>query len=277
MNRFRIFLFVNLCALLMVRSLSAQSLNTEVFDCVMDPAETVRVGSPVSGLLASVNVKRGDRVTRGEVIATLNSSIEKATVDLLTTRASSTATVEAQEARFELASKRYKRTKELLDRKVASKKDMEEVEAELVASRSLVRRAKLERAIAAKELARAKAVLVLRKIRSPIDGIVVERRLTAGEYVSQDSHVVSLVELDPLFIETFLPVRYHGQVEVGVKAIVRPAKPVNGAYEAIVIVVDRVFDAASGTFGVRLKLPNPGDLLPAGHRCQLVFKIDDNG
>jgi hypothetical protein len=35
--------------------------------------------------------------------------------------------------------------------------------------------------------------------------------------------------------------------------------------------IDRVFDAASGTFGLRLELPNPGNRLPAGLRCRIQF------
>jgi hypothetical protein len=35
--------------------------------------------------------------------------------------------------------------------------------------------------------------------------------------------------------------------------------------------VDRVVDAASGTFGVRLQLPNPGYRLPAGLKCEIRF------
>jgi hypothetical protein len=38
-----------------------------------------------------------------------------------------------------------------------------------------------------------------------------------------------------------------------------------------VTVVDRVFDAASSTFGVRLELPNPDYSLPAGLRCRIRF------
>ena len=59
--------------------------------------------------------------------------------------------------------------------------------------------------------------------------------------------------------------------KVGATARVRPSKPVAGEFMATVTVVDRVFDAASGTFGVLLEMPNPDDALPAGHRCQVVF------
>ena len=50
-----------------------------------------------------------------------------------------------------------------------------------------------------------------------------------------------------------------------------PEAPVNGAYQARVKVVDQVVDAASGTFGVRLELPNPGYRLPAGLKCKVRF------
>ena len=40
---------------------------------------------------------------------------------------------------------------------------------------------------------------------------------------------------------------------------------------ATVTIVDQVLDAASGTIGIRLELPNPGYALPAGIRCHARF------
>jgi hypothetical protein len=48
-------------------------------------------------------------------------------------------------------------------------------------------------------------------------------------------------------------------------------EPVGSEHEVVVSVVDRVIDAASGTFGVRLELPNPNYELPAGLRCRVRF------
>jgi hypothetical protein len=42
-----------------------------------------------------------------------------------------------------------------------------------------------------------------------------------------------------------------------------------GVYQAKVTVVDPVFDAASGTFGVRLEMPNPDEAAPVGVRCTM--------
>ena len=65
-----------------------------------------------------------------------------------------------------------------------------------------------------------------------------------------------------------------GKVTVGMRAHVMPEAPVNGVHTAKVTIVDRVIDAASGTFGVRLALPNPDYRLPAGLKCKVRFLRD---
>jgi RND family efflux transporter MFP subunit len=274
----RLFFLASLpMALVYATGAGAQEFSKQSFDCVMDPEKTVRIGSPVSGLLQVVEVERGDQVKRGQVIARITSKVEAETVALLATRAASDTVVAAQQARYNLFKKRYQRTKDLLARKVVPRERLEEVETDLTASLSELSRAQLDRAIARKELSRAKADLDLRVIRSPIDGIVVERRLNGGEYVSETGYIVSLVRLNPLRVEAFLPVRYFKSVKLGATATVRPAAPVAGKFNATVVVVDKVFDVASGTFGIRLNLPNKDGTLPAGHRCQLTFNAPKSG
>jgi multidrug efflux pump subunit AcrA (membrane-fusion protein) len=65
--------------------------------------------------------------------------------------------------------------------------------------------------------------------------------------------------------------RAPGQAEPGNTAEVLPESPVGGVHPAKVTVVDRVVDAASGTFGVRLEVPNPNYRLPAGLKCKARF------
>ena len=55
------------------------------------------------------------------------------------------------------------------------------------------------------------------------------------------------------------------------RAEVRLESQESRKYSAYVIIVDRVIDAASGTFGVRLELPNPDYRVPAGLMCKVVF------
>jgi hypothetical protein len=62
-----------------------------------------------------------------------------------------------------------------------------------------------------------------------------------------------------------------GKVTRGQSVEVLPEPRVGGRYTATVKVIDRVHDAASGTFGVRLEMPNPGLKLPAGIKCKASF------
>ena len=62
-----------------------------------------------------------------------------------------------------------------------------------------------------------------------------------------------------------------GREAAVISGSVHPAPPIEDTYTANVSVVDHVFDPASGTFGVRLTLPNPGNLLPGGQRCKVTF------
>jgi len=243
----------------------------EAFDCVMDPSQIVLVSSPTGGVIAETFAGRGDRVKEGQVLARLSSSVEEANVALLEARTESTAALDAQLARRDLIKERYDRSVELLERNIISDDQFAEVSAELVAAESLVRQAELDRTISQQELDRARVILDQRTITSPIDGIIVARNTNAGEFLAQDDYVMSIVGLDPLHIEAFLPIEVYDQVALGGTGIVEPNAPVGGTYEAEVTVVDQVFDAASGTFGVRLALPNPGGALPAGQRCMLSF------
>ncbi|MBW1999104.1 MAG: HlyD family efflux transporter periplasmic adaptor subunit, partial [Deltaproteobacteria bacterium] len=74
-----------------------------------------------------------------------------------------------------------------------------------------------------------------------------------------------------LHVEVILPVEMLGSIKKGMIATVRPESPVSGAYKAKVLVVDKVVDAASGTFRVRLELPNPKFQIPPGLKCKVIF------
>jgi multidrug efflux pump subunit AcrA (membrane-fusion protein) len=131
--------------------------------------------------------------------------------------------------------------------------------------------AKINLQMAQTDLVRAREVLNQRVVRSPIDGVVMARTLGPGEYAFDQGHLVTVAQIDPLYVEVYVPLKQFGRIRIGMQAEVYPEDPVGGIHKAIVTVVDQVFDAASGTIGVRLELPNPGYLIPAGLKCQVRF------
>jgi len=242
----------------------------EDLDCLVEPSSTVVVSAPESAVVDSVLVDLGDLVEKGQVIATLESSVEEATVASARARAQGVANVRASEARFSFETRRKERALQLLEQGVVSDTEQDEREsARLVAEADLLL-ARENQQLAQLELRRAEALLERRTIRSPIDGVVVRRILSPGEY-ADPLELLELAQIDPLRVEVFAPVSLLGKISVGTKGQVSMEEPVGGVHEALVVVVDRVVDAASGTFRVRLELPNPDYTLPAGLKCRVRF------
>jgi membrane fusion protein (multidrug efflux system) len=186
-------------------------------NCLIQPYVVITITTPVGGLLETVQVDRGDLVKEGQVLATLDTRVERATGAV-------------QHAQAELNNRR----------------------------------------LADLELQRTSAEVALRTIKSPVNGVVVERFMHPGEFPKQEK-ILKLAQIDPLRVEVYVPVAMLGKIAVGRTAYVKPESPVTGEYAAKVTVVDRVVDAASGTFGVRLELPNYDLKLPAGLKCTVRF------
>ncbi len=120
------------------------------------------------------------------------------------------------------------------------------------------------------QLEEAQQQLAMRTVISTIDGVVIERRGAPGEYVGEEPFLV-VAQINPLNIELVVPQAYFGSIKPGDNAKVTLDEPIGGTHKATVVIVDRVLDAASGTFGVRLEMPNPKMTLPAGLKCKVSF------
>jgi RND family efflux transporter MFP subunit len=243
------------------------------FECVIEPHQLVKLASPVVGVIARLDVDRGDIVRQGQILGKLEDGVEEATLALAKARATNEYVAKSQEARLQFLRSKHKRTNELYNKAVSSQAALEEADAGAKVAEQQLKEAELNREIAYLEIRRAEEVLKQRTFRSPIDGAVVERLLVPGEYRNEQSPILTLAQIDPLRVEVFVSTSYYGRIRTGSNAEVRPEQPVGGVYTAIVTVVDRVLDAASGTFGVRLALPNPDLLLPAGIACKVLFEM----
>ncbi|MCP5368564.1 MAG: efflux RND transporter periplasmic adaptor subunit [Hyphomicrobiales bacterium] len=241
-------------------------------DCLIEPRNVIKLGAPVDGIVAAIEADRGDAVTKGQVVARLESGVEEAVVALAEARAQDAFDIQSSRARFEFLQRKQDRATRLKSTNVVSASALDEAEMEARVAQLAVREAEFKQHLAKLELKRAQEILNQRVVRSPVDGVVVERLMSPGEYRHEQAPILAVAEIDPLNVEVFVPLTLFGQVKLGGGAVVVPEQPVGGSYAARVTVVDQVLDAASGTFGVRLELPNPGHRLPAGIRCRIRFK-----
>jgi RND family efflux transporter MFP subunit len=261
---------VPICAI--ARAEDTPRLAEQEFDCLIEPRVTTKIGASVTGLISRVLVNRGDLVKSGDVIAMLESSVEEANVALADARAQNDSQINSATARQGFLQRKSERKEKLKSKEVVSAEAFDEAETEASIARHSLREAELNFRLAQLEKRRAVAMLRQRFIVSPIDGVVTEKALSEGEYRYETNHIVTIAQLNPLHVEVFVPVAFYGQMHPGAEAVVAPEKPVGGQYTGKVIVVDRVLDAASDTFGVRIELPNPSLALPAGLRCKVRFE-----
>ena len=212
-------------------------------DGIIEPSCTVNLGSEVPGIIDEVLVDRGDIVRKGQVLVSLASNVEK-------------ATMESRKARYQFAQNEFERRSGLYAKAMIPARDLDESETNLK--------------IAQRDYEEAQKVYERRTIKSPIDGVVVQRMLQPGERV-EEQPILKLAQLSPLYVEVIAPASMLGSVRPGDRASVRPEEPVRGEHMGRVKIVDNVVDAASGTFGIRIELENKDHTLPSGLKCKVRF------
>ena len=260
-----------LCAALAAAAVPAAA---QEFDCMIEARQAIEIRSPVEAVIEKVHVSRGQAVKKGQLLVTLAAGPERAALALAQSRAQMQGELKAAEARLDISQKKAARAKELYKQQFISENARDEALAELQLATEELRRVRETQRLNELEARRASEVVAMRSIRSPLDGVVVEVMLKPGEFgaITFKDPIMKLADIDPLHVEVVLPVSQYGQVKQGQKATVMPEPPVGGRYDTTVALVDKVVDAASGTFGVRLELANRKSEIPAGVRCRVQFR-----
>ena len=246
----------------------AGELGDRSFPCLVEPHTVVDVSTAVEGVLDTVEVRKGDLVDEGDVVARLDSEVEQATVAQARARAA------MREVSLARNREKYERAVKLSSQKFVSPDELDELESAVDLARLELEAERENRKLAEIEVTRAEAMLEQRVIRSPVTGVVVDRFLNPGEF-AQAQPIVRLAQLDPLNVEGVLPGHLHGGVHPGMSVDVVLPEPFAGTLTAPVTIVEKVIDAASGTFGVRIEVANPDYRIPAGLECSLRFNGGD--
>jgi RND family efflux transporter MFP subunit len=243
-------------------------------DCMIQPNQVVQVGSPSPGVIEALLVDRGDLVQRGQPVVQLNATVERAALAVARERAGQTGDATVASSSRELARRELMRAEELHQQQYVSRTYLDKLRAEAGVADGRSDQARERRKLSTREADLAAAQLEQRTVRAPISGVVLERLMSPGEFVDQKP-MLRLATIDPLRVDVLVPAAAFGQVSIGMVGRVTPEILNRSVHSAVVKTVDRVIDAASNTFRVRLELPNPGNTLPAGLRCKLDLSALD--
>lgn len=243
----------------------------DALDGVMQPCETIELGSSSTGVLSAVLVDRGERVAAGQVLARLDAKVEEQSAQLAELAWKSRGDLEIARVRLESATEKLRTREALMEDGILSEEELKGARAEHAMAELEFASAEEKIAIAEVEYQKAKAVLDRTVLRAPADAVVIDRHRAPGELVTsaQDAAVFSLARLDPLHVELRAPVAVLTQLEIGQTATVVPTFDPSLELSATLEVIDRVADAASETVRLRFTLPNPDLALPAGVRCKV--------
>lgn len=263
-----------LCFSIAVGSTPPSYAGADTYDCLIEPTQTVELGAPVSGLIERVLVKRGDRVARHQVLATLESHAEQAAADLAHYKSQLAGPTQQAQSKVEFSQRKFTRRREMAAEQLMSKQDSDDAEAELKQAQAELVTAKENREVARLEYVQQSSQLALRTIRSPFDGVVVDQMMWPGEIFEPGATkhaVLKVAQLNPLRVRVVMPLRAFGEPAAGMEASIAPEIPAGSHYSAKVASVDRMVDAASGTFVVFMDLPNPKLDIPSGVKCKATL------
>jgi RND family efflux transporter MFP subunit len=248
--------------------IKSSEAKSDALGCLIEPSLVVDLTGPGSGRLDQVQVERGDLVTKGQLLASLESKVERASVALALERFNNDAEIRSAQTNEEFARRKHERSESLHRDGVVSVQAREQAESESRLATERLKQSREQHAVAAQEVQLARAQLSMKSVLSPISGLVIERYFSAGER-ADEKPIFKLAQIDPLRIEAILPATLYGKVSKGMSAKVQPELAGASARTAKVLLVDRVIDPASNTFRVRLELPNSDYALPSGVRCKV--------
>jgi RND family efflux transporter MFP subunit len=240
------------------------------YECLIEPIQKVEIRSPVEGLISQIYVQRGDRVRRGQLLVQLESAPERSSVELARYRSQMEGRITAAKNRLDYARQKAQRQRELAAKGFISAQALSEAETELALAESEAREASENRQLAVREEARAVALLQQRQLRSPLNGVVLDRMLNPGDLAESGTGrkpILALAQLDPPHIEAVLPIAAYGKLKKGMAGTVHTEG--FGKHQAVIKVIDPVLDAASGTFRVRLAMRGGEGSPPGGLRCRV--------
>lgn len=148
----------------------------------LEPVTTVSVGTQVSGQIAALYADYNDHVHEGQLLARLDTTVLQAAVE------DAQSAVDRSQAQLDTAQLEYDRQKALREESIASQNDLDQAQEALKVARA-------SRVSARTSLERAQRNLGYATIRSPIDGVVINRVVDVGQTVAASLQAPELFQI----------------------------------------------------------------------------------
>jgi len=200
----------------------------------VDTKENILIQPEMPGTLVSLNVKAGQRVSKGQLLARVDDG-------------GSSQQVASLETQYQLAKTTFERQKNLWSQKIGSEIQYLQAQTQMLS---------LQRSVA-----QAKAMLSKTEIRAPFSGTIDEVFVERGQVVSAGPQgLMRIVNLNNMYVSTSIPESYIGKLKVGTQVDVFLTS-LNKNYKGKVRQIGNFINPNNRSFGIEVSIPNPENLL----------------
>ena len=238
-------------------------------------AATVAAAPKVNGRLASVSVRMGDRVTRGQTLARVeDSEIREQVRQAEASFAVAEATVRQREADLRFAGTNLERAENLYGRQLISRQTLDDAESRHQASTAQLDLAQAQLAQSQARLDELKITLVNTIIASPVTGFVGSRTLDPGAWVTPNSAFLSVVDISTVRLVANIVEKDLRRIAAGQEAAVEVDAYPGETFMGLIARVAPVLDPATRTAQIEVEIPNRDARLKPGMYARVQFTVE---
>lgn len=248
-----------------------------------------KVGFEVGAAIVELNADHGDLVKKGQVLARLNATQQKAKV-ARASAALQSAEVAVKKAEANLYKARAimaqrlevnRRKRELVSRQVSSLQSGEEAQrdedvaiADARVAESDIEVSKAQLADARSQLAYETAVLEQHTLIAPFDAVVVDRQKELGSVIKAGDPIFTLLEQGSVWTLAYIDESRAGAIEVGQPVEVRLRSLPGRTFEAKVVRIGIESDRVSEERRVYVKCERCPDSIHLGEQAEVLITVD---
>ena len=227
------------------------------------PNQDVKVSALVSGRITTLNVAEGDRVTKGEVMATLDDSTYQQQYQ------QAQATLSQAQATLKNAQQTAARNQTLFSRGIVARADLETAQTQLAVAQATEQQDRAAEQLAHLQLERT-------KITSPLTGVVAKRFAGIGEQVDGTAAqpIVEVADIAQLDFAGNLPADYLGKIHPGETLPVTSDALPGRTFSGRVVAIAPAVDPSTNVGGVRIRIANPGGALKLGMYLNAQVQVE---
>ena len=212
----------------------------------LDANESVDIKPEVDGEITSIRLTEGQTVKKGDLLLQIDESKQGATV------------AEA-EADYQLAQETMRRADQLLAEGTISQQEHDQT------------RANFSRSEASLNLAKKR--LTEYTLTAPFDGILGRRYVSVGQYVSPQTTLVSIYDLDRMKLNFSVPERYSARITPGQTLQLKVAAYGEETFSGEIYLIEPRVDPGTRTVQVRAFIPNSDHRLKPGMFANLSLAV----